>query len=82
MDSLREKGRTVKRRDGIIVLKVGLAVDSCKTSLGIDLKFWVLGEADDPSHTGIFGYLKGHEARIAHTLAMSVEEGDVHLVEQ
>ena len=80
VDSLRKK-RTVKRGDGIIVLRVGPAIDACRTSLDIDLQFWVLGEFDDPSHTGIFGLFDEYKARIAHTLAMSVNEHDVHPVE-
>ena len=61
-------------------MKVGNAIDSCKDSLGIDLQFWVFGEIEYPSHTGIFGYLDEYKARIAHTLAMSVDEDDVHRV--
>ena len=61
-------------------MTVGTVIDSCKTSLGIGLQFWVLGELEDPSHTGIFGDLENYEARIAHTLAMSVGEDNVHRV--
>ena len=47
---------TLRRSGRICVLNVGKAVLECREKIGVDIEIWLLGEADDPSHTGIFGY--------------------------
>ena len=40
----------------ICVLNVGKAIQSCQQLSGVDIEVWLLGEPDDPSHTGIYGH--------------------------
>lgn len=47
--TLRPSGR-------IGVLNVGEAIQTCQQQLRINIEVWLLGESDDPSHTGIYGY--------------------------
>ncbi len=47
--TLRPSGR-------IGVLNVGEAIQACQQQLRINIEIWLLGECDDPSHTGIYGY--------------------------
>ena len=47
--TLRPSGR-------IGVLNVGDAIQACQQQSRINIEVWLLGESDDPSHTGIYGY--------------------------
>ena len=76
-DSLIAKDRTVKPNDLFIVLNVGVATNSCKARLGLDLRFVTLGEPDDPSHTGIYGIVS-NLVNVASELAASVKPDEIY----
>ena len=74
--SLRNKGRTVRSSTVLAVLNVGSVVSECKHQLGLDLRIATLGEPDDPSHTGIFGYVENND-EVALLLASLVDPAEV-----
>ena len=79
IQSLSAKGRTVVNSASFAMLNVGAAIVVCKSRLGLDLQFVTLGEPDDPSHTGIYGYIE-HNAKAATVLAKSVDPNEVYPV--
>ena len=54
--ALAGKGFHVAGNGSLAVLAVGDATSACKDRLDLDVRFMVLGDAHDPSHTGIYGY--------------------------
>ena len=68
--TLSDKGFQVSANGRFAVLNVG---HSSKLAVNIQLSFRVLGQASDPSHTGIFGYQAG-DADTAIALSQSVQE--------
>ena len=71
------KAFAVSRTGVFAVLNVGAAVSACKMGRNLDVAIVALGEAHDPSHTGIFGYTE-HDTDIAALLAASVRLDEVH----
>lgn len=72
--TLRSSGR-------ICVLNVGKAVSECYKQAGVDIEVWLLGEIDDPSHTGIFGHKDIYaEPDPSEILSRLVKEEDVYCV--
>jgi hypothetical protein len=68
--TLSDKGFQVSANGRFAVLNVG---HSSKLAVNVQLSFRVLGQASDPSHTGIFGYQAG-DADTAIALSQSVQE--------
>ena len=68
--TLASKGFRVNRNGGFAVLNVGVATQAVREAT---LRFILLGQASDPSHTGIFGIPVG-DSDIAVALAKSVCE--------
>ena len=61
------------RTGKVAVLNVGSAIDLCQRKAGVSIRFVILGDSRDPSHTGIFGYSEPTQnARVATLLANSV----------
>ena len=57
----------------VAVLNVGNSAAVCQRRAGVSIRCMVLGDARDPSHTGIFGYSEPTQnARVATLLANSV----------
>ena len=54
--ALGDKGFNVRPNGAFAVLNVGGTVDSIRQTGNLTVRFVALGEARDPSHTGIFGY--------------------------
>ncbi len=75
--TLLDKGFRVARTGHFGVLNVGDAVDRCRQRLDLEVQFISLGEAHDPSHTGIYG-LAADKARAAQVLAQSVSPAEVY----
>ena len=75
--SLRAKSFNVRNNASFAVLNVGVAINDCQRQLNLELRFVVLGDRQDPSHTGIYGYAQ-HNAKTAAVLAKSVNPGDVY----
>ena len=67
----------VKGSDLIAVLNVVRVVDVCRDEVGVAVRLATLGEVDDPSHTGIFGYTASN-AKTAETLSKIVASDEVH----
>lgn len=78
LQSLRGK-RNVANNAFLSVLNVGIAVSACQKQLKLELRFVLLRESCDPSHTGIYGYA-GHNAKTAAVLAKSVNLDEVYPV--
>lgn len=79
--SLIAKGFSVRPSARFAVLNVGTATAVCKNSLNLDIKFVLLDELDDPSHTGIYGLdLADDETQglAAQVLAQSVLPAEVY----
>ena len=70
--TLAGKGFRVNRNGGFAALNVGVATQAVREAA---LRFILLGQASDPSHTGIFG-IPENRADIAVVLAKSV--GELH----
>ena len=47
---------TLRASGRICVLNVGEAVQECLQKSDVDIEVWLLGQTNDPSHTGICGY--------------------------
>ena len=75
--ALADKGFRVSRSASFAVLNVGVAAAQCRNTLNLDIQFIALGEAHDPSHTGIFGYT-AQSATVAALLAASVDPNEVY----
>ena len=75
--ALADKGFRVSRTGVFAVLNVGAAVSACKMGRNLDVAIVALGEAHDPSHSGIFGYTE-YDTDIAALLAASVRLDEVH----
>ena len=71
--ALTDKGFRVRRNAAFAVLNVGAATAVCENDLNLDIQVVALGEAHDPSHAGIFGYVAG-DTNTAATLARQVRE--------
>ena len=71
--ALTDKGFRVRRNAAFAVLNVGAATAVCENDLNIDIQVVALGDAHDPSHAGIFGYVAG-DTNTAATLARQVRE--------
>lgn len=79
--TLTGKGREVRPSASFAVLNTGASVTGCKDKLNVDLRFTVLGETSDPSHTGIYGLLPlDEEVRdlVSTLLAKSVRPNEVY----
>ena len=75
--ALLDKGRGVRRTAFFLVLNVGAATDQCRQELNREIRFINLGEAHDPSHTGIYGML-GNESKAAQLLAQAISPAEVY----
>ena len=71
--ALAGKGFNVKPNGAFAVLNVGDTVSAIRQTGNRALRFVVLGESRDPSHTGIFGYPAG-DTDTATALARLVRE--------
>ena len=72
-DALESKGFRVSRNGGFAILNVGTAVQQIYRIYNVLLNFRPLGQASDPSHTGIFGY-GADDTDVAESLANLVQE--------
>lgn len=74
---------TLKASGRMCALNVGKAIQACLQRSGVEIEVWLLGEVDDPSHTGIYGY-KGVQADPDPTVILSrlVKSEDVFCVSQ
>ena len=77
IQSLKRKGRTVKRSESFSVINVGAATIHCRRQCKLTIVFRSLNEINDPSHSGIYGYTK-HNAKVALLLARLVSRSDVY----
>ena len=75
--ALADKNFRVSRTGAFAVLNVGAAVSACKAGLNRQIEIIALGEAHDPSHTGIFGYTE-YDPDIAARLATSVNSNEIY----
>ena len=75
--ALADKNFRVSRTGAFAVLNVGAAVSACKAGLNRQIEIIALGEAHDPSHTGIFGYTE-YDPDIATRLATSVNINEIY----
>ena len=75
--TLRDKGFRVAHTGHFGVLNVGNAVARCQQELNVEIRFITLGDARDPSHTGIYG-LAGNEEDVALELAQAVDPAEVY----
>ena len=75
--ALTDKGFQIRRTASFAVLNVGAAVVRCKDARDIAIQFVALGEAQDPSHTGIYGYTT-ENAAVASLLATLVAPNEVY----
>ncbi len=64
------------RTGSFAVLNVGDAVAVCQKTLDIDIRFAVVDNVSDPSHTGVFGYSQ-YNAATARLLANLIGPGDL-----
>ena len=55
----------------------GVSIATCQDNLNLEIQFVALGEAHDPSHTGIYGYT-AHNAAVATLLATLVNPDEVY----
>lgn len=63
----------------IAVLNVGNSIALCQRKAGVNLRFVILDDSRDPSHTGILGYSEpATNARAATLLADSVRPADLY----
>jgi len=75
--ALVDKGFRVRRTASFAVLNVGTSVASCRDTLSVTIQFVALGEAHDPSHTGVYGYT-AQDATVAALLATLVVPDEVY----
>lgn len=75
--ALSGKGFRISRNAAFAVLNVGGAAAQCRNALNIDIQFIVLAESQDPSHTGIYGYL-AQNAAVAELLAGLVGPTEIY----
>ena len=75
--ALTDKGFRVRRTAAFAVLNVGAIITAYKNDLDSDIQIVTLGDAHDPSHTGIFGYTE-YDTDVAALLARQVSPGEVH----
>ena len=75
--ALSSKGFRMSRAARFAVLNVGAAVDACRDLVGAPIRFIALGETQDPSHTGIYGYTV-RDAAVAAALAGAVVADGVY----
>ena len=75
--ALTDKDFRVRRNAAFAVLNVGVATTVCKHDLNLDIQITTLGEAHDPSHSGIFGYT-ADDTDVAGLLARQVNPGEVY----
>ena len=74
---------TLKASGRICVLNVGKAIRKCQQQSGVDIEVWLLGETDDPSHTGVCGYKDAQaDPYPTEVLARLVKSKDVYCVPQ
>ena len=72
-NALEGKGFRVSRSGGFAILNAGMAVQQVYDECRVLLNFRPLGQAGDPSHTGIFGY-GSDDTDVAESLANLVQE--------
>lgn len=72
-NALEGKGFRVNRNGCFAILNVGAAVQQVFNDCNVLLNFTPLGQAGDPSHTGIFGY-RIDDTDVAESLAKLVRE--------
>lgn len=72
-NTLESKGFRVNRNGGFAILNVGTAVQRVYNDSNLLLNFRPLGQARDPSHTGIFGY-GADDTDVAESLANLAQE--------
>ena len=75
--TLRDKGFRMARSGHFVALNVGNAIARCRQELKVEIRFITLGDARDPSHTGIYG-LAGNEEEVALELAQAVNPAEVY----
>ncbi len=75
--ALTDKGFQVRPTAYFAALNVGVAVAVCKNALNLDIQILTLGESQDPSHTGIYGY-SPEDTAAAAVLARSVSTNEVY----
>ena len=75
--ALIDKGFRVRPTASFAVINVGVAIAACVNDLNWDIQIWALGEAHDPSHTGIYGY-SAEDTDVAALLAASVAPNEVY----
>ena len=75
--ALAGKGFRMSRAARFAVLNVGAAADMCRDLLDAPIRFIALGEPQDPSHTGIYGYT-AHNTAVAAALAGAVASNALH----
>ena len=74
---------TLRASGRICVLNVGKAIRKCQQQSGVDIEVWLLGETDDPSHTGVYGYKDSQsDPDPSDVLARLVKPKDVYCVPQ
>ena len=71
--ALESKGFRVSRNGGFAILNAGTAVQRVYDDCNVLLNFRPLGQAGDPSHTGIFGY-GADDTDVAESLSNLVQE--------
>ena len=73
--ALADKGFRFNRSSFLAVLNVGTGIAACQDQLIDTVRFIVLGERHDPSHTGIYGCTT---QRAAAALAESVSPNEIY----
>lgn len=76
--ALADKGFRVSPSASFVALNVGDSITLCRQNLNVIIRFIVLGEAHDPSHTGIFGYAVQNNDAIATQLASSINSNEIY----
>ena len=72
-DALESKGFRVGRNGRFAILNVDTVVQQVYRACNVLLNFRLLGQPNDPSHTGIFGY-STDDTDVAESLANLVQE--------
>lgn len=75
--TLAVKGFRVRSTASFAVLNVGASIASCRDTLSVIIQFVALGEAHDPSHTGIYGYTT-QDPTVAALLATLVVPNEIY----
>ena len=69
----------LSRTGKVAALNVGNSTAVCQRRAGVSIRFVILDDSRDPSHTGIFGYSEPTQnARVATLLANSVRPDDLY----